>query len=197
MPTPRRSPTSPTMPAWRKPLQPAPPYGLDDALTFVDNTEVGPATLEPRALSQERGRGLRRDGASDAARRRALRARLLGRTAPFWGLGARHQPWLTHDDFALQTWARATSQRRRGSPTALRVGCSKCGFEYAGQGMGPSLFHRGMVPIDRFQLGSSSGRRSRTGGEDRRRGMTSVAETFRPRGADRATSQGRGVGNEV
>jgi hypothetical protein len=28
----------------------------------------------------------------------------------------------------------------------------KCGFQYAGQGMGPSLFLRGMVPVDRFRL---------------------------------------------
>ena len=40
---------------------------------------------------------------------------------------------------------------RISNPASRRV-LEKCGFQYAGQGMGPSLFHRGLVPIDRFRL---------------------------------------------
>ncbi len=35
---------------------------------------------------------------------------------------------------------------------ASRRVMEKCGFQYVGQGMGPSLFFRGMVPVDRFRL---------------------------------------------
>jgi len=46
----------------------------------------------------------------------------------------------------------AVAATARVTNGASRRVLEKCGFQFAGQGMGPSLFHRGMVPIDRFRL---------------------------------------------
>lgn len=128
------------------------PYGLDDALAFVDNTEVGPTRWNLGLYLKHEGAGfvgtahlMPRDG------ERFVLGYWVGR--PYWDRGLATEAAQALCDFAFQSLgAGAIAATSRVTNGASRRVLEKCGFQYAGQGMGPSLFHRGMVPIDRFRL---------------------------------------------
>ncbi len=128
------------------------PYGLDDALAFIDNAEVGPARwnlglyLKDEAAAFVGMVGLMpRDG------ERHVLGYWVGR--PYWNRGLATEAAQALCDHAFETLgADALAATARVTNGASRRVLEKCGFQYAGQGMGPSLYHRGMVPIDRFRL---------------------------------------------
>ena len=72
---------------------------------------------------------------------------------PHWGKGYATEAaqGLIDTLFSLVDIPAIDADTRVINPASRRV-LEKCGFQFAGQGMGPSLFHRGMVPIDRFRL---------------------------------------------
>ncbi len=128
------------------------PYGLDDALAFVDNAEVGPARWNLGLYLKSEDAAfvgtahlMPRDG------ERFVLGYWIGR--PFWDRGLATEAAQALCDFAFQSLgAGAIAATSRVTNGASRRVLEKSGFQYAGQGMGPSLFHRGMVPIDRFRL---------------------------------------------
>lgn len=128
------------------------PYGIDDALAFVDNAEVGPARWNLGLYAKDDGAAfvgmiglMPRDGD------RFVLGYWIGR--PYWNRGFATEAAQTLCDFAFsRAEAPAIAATTRVTNGASRRILEKCGFQYAGQGMGPSLFHRGMVPIDRFRL---------------------------------------------
>jgi RimJ/RimL family protein N-acetyltransferase len=128
------------------------PYGLDDALAYVDNTEIGPSRWNLGLYLKADGAGfigtaslMPRDG------ERFVLGYWIGR--PYWNRGLATEAAQALSDFAFSRLeAPAIAATARVTNGASRRVLEKCGFQYAGQGMGPSLFHRGMVPIDRFRL---------------------------------------------
>lgn len=128
------------------------PYGLDDAFAFIDNAEVGPARWNLGIYLKDEGAefvgmvGLMpRDG------ERFVLGYWIGR--PHWNRGLATEAAQALIDFAFSRLeAPAVAATARVTNGASRRVLEKCGFQYAGQGMGPSLFHRGMVPIDRFRI---------------------------------------------
>jgi len=128
------------------------PYGLDDALAFIDNTEAGPARWTLGLYLKDEGSRfigtaslMPRDG------ERFVLGYWVGR--PYWGRGLATEAAQALSDFAFGALeAEAVAATSRVTNGASRRVLEKCGFQYAGQGMGPSLFYRGMVPIDRFRL---------------------------------------------
>lgn len=128
------------------------PYGLDDALSYIDNAEVGPARWNLGLHLKEEGAAfvgtaslMPRDG------ERFVIGYWIGR--PYWNRGLATEAAQALTDFAFSRLdAAAIAATSRVTNGASRRVLEKCGFQYAGQGMGPSLFHRGMVPIDRFRL---------------------------------------------
>lgn len=128
------------------------PYGIDDALAYIDNTEVGPhrwnlgihlAGPSPEFVGTVSL--MPRDG------ERFVLGYWIGR--PHWGKGLATEATQALVDFAFSRLdAQAVSATSRVTNGASRRVLEKCGFQYAGQGMGPSLYFRGMVPIDRFRL---------------------------------------------
>jgi RimJ/RimL family protein N-acetyltransferase len=131
------------------------PYGIADARAFIENTEVSAARVNF-------GIYLKRSGKADAEfvgtvslmPRDGERFSLgywIGR--PHWGKGIATEAARAIVDFAFQRLdASAVAGSARVTNGASRRVMEKCGFQYAGQGMGPSLFLRGMVPVDRFRL---------------------------------------------
>lgn len=129
------------------------PYGLDDALAWIDNTEVGASRINLgiyRKASTDDGfigtvSLMPRDG------ERFVVGYWIGR--PHWGQGYATEATQAVVDLAFgQLGVDAVAATTRVTNGASRRVLEKSGFQYAGQGMGPSLFHRGMVPIDRFRL---------------------------------------------
>ncbi|MCE1235563.1 MAG: GNAT family N-acetyltransferase [Hyphomicrobiales bacterium] len=128
------------------------PYGLDDALAFIDNTEVGPTRWNLGIHLKDEDAGfvgvaglMPRDG------ERFVLGYWIGR--PYWNRGLATEAAQALIDFAFSRLeAPAVSATARVTNGASRRVLEKCGFQYAGQGMGPSLYHRGMVPIDRFRI---------------------------------------------
>ncbi len=128
------------------------PYGIDDALAYIDNTEVSATRINLGIYVKGEGEGfigtaslMPRDG------ERFVVGYWIGR--PFWGRGFATEAVQTMVDLAFgQIGVEAVAATARVTNGASRRVLEKCGFQFAGQGMGPSLFHRGMVPIDRFRL---------------------------------------------
>lgn len=129
------------------------PYGLDDAISYIDNTEVGPARwnlgihLKTAEASEFIGTVslMPRDG------ERFVLGYWVGR--PYWSKGLTTEAAQALVDYAFSVLgAEAVAATARVTNGASRRVLEKCGFQYAGQGMGPSLYFRGMVPIDRFRL---------------------------------------------
>jgi RimJ/RimL family protein N-acetyltransferase len=128
------------------------PYTLDDAIAYIDNTEVSATRINLGVYVKGEADGfigtvslMPRDG------ERFVVGYWIGR--PFWGRGYATEAAQATVDLAFGRLGvdaiAATARVTNG--TSRRV-LEKCGFQFAGQGMGPSLFHRGMVPIDRFRL---------------------------------------------
>jgi RimJ/RimL family protein N-acetyltransferase len=133
------------------------PYGLDDALSYVDNTEVGPARwnlgvhLKGETTSEFIGTVslMPREG------ERFFLGYWIGR--PYWGKGLAAEAAQALVDYAFAALdADAVAATTRVTNAQSRRVLEKCGFQYCGQGMGPSLYFRGMVPIDRFRLDRST-----------------------------------------
>lgn len=128
------------------------PYGLDDALAYVDNTEVSEARINLGVYVKAEAESfvgtmslMPRDG------ERFVVGYWIGR--PYWGRGYATEATQAILDLAFGgLGVDAVAATTRVTNGASRRVLEKCGFQYAGQGMGPSLFHRGMVPIDRFRL---------------------------------------------
>ncbi|NLH81560.1 MAG: GNAT family N-acetyltransferase [Phyllobacteriaceae bacterium] len=128
------------------------PYRLDDALAFVDNVEEGPTRwnlglyLKDEAAAFVGMVGLMpRDG------ERHVLGYWIGR--PYWNQGLATEAAQALCDHAFEALgAGALAATARVTNGASRRVLEKCGFQYAGQGMGPSLYHRGLVPIERFRL---------------------------------------------
>ena len=129
------------------------PYGVDDARAFIENTEVSPARVN-FGIYRKRAGGSDFIGIIGLMPRDGERHNLgywLGQ--PFWGQGLATEAARALVDFAFSHLeAPAISGSTRVANGASRRVLEKCGFQYVGQGMGPSLFYRGMVPVDRFRL---------------------------------------------
>jgi RimJ/RimL family protein N-acetyltransferase len=131
------------------------PYGLDDALAYIDNTEIGVTRINLGVYLKGEAGGfigtvslMPRDG------ERFVVGYWIGR--PYWGKGYATEASQAIVDLAFaRIGVDAVAATTRVTNGASRRVLEKCGFQYAGQGMGPSLFHRGMVPIDRFRLDRS------------------------------------------
>lgn len=128
------------------------PYGLADALAYVDNAEVGPARWNLGLyLKAEEARFVGTASLMPRDGERFVLGYWVGR--PYWNRGLATEAAQALCDFAFSRLeAPAIAATARVTNGASRRVLEKCGFQYAGQGMGPSLFHRGMVPIDRFRL---------------------------------------------
>jgi RimJ/RimL family protein N-acetyltransferase len=128
------------------------PYTVADALTFIDNTDVSPLRVNFGVYAKDEGGAfvgtaslMPRDGERFAA------GYWIGR--PFWGRGYATEAAQALVDLAFDRLdAPSVAGSCRVTNGASRRVLEKCGFQYAGQGMGPSLFLRGMVPVDRFRL---------------------------------------------
>ena len=128
------------------------PYGVDDALAYIDNTEVSEARINLGIYLKGEADGfvgtvslMPRDG------ERFVVGYWIGR--PFWGKGYATEAVQAMIDLAFaRLGVDAVAATTRVTNGSSRRVLEKCGFQFAGQGMGPSLFHRGMVPIDRFRL---------------------------------------------
>ncbi len=127
------------------------PYGRDDALAFIDGTDVGPHRLTLAIYRRDDGAFLGTIGLMPRDGERSVIGYWLGR--PHWGRGLATEAVQAVVDFAFEViGSDAVAATARVTNGASRRVLEKCGFQYAGQGMGPSLYHRGMVPIDRFRL---------------------------------------------
>lgn len=128
------------------------PYGVDDALAYIDNTEVSAMRINLGIYLKGEADGfvgtvslMPRDG------ERFVVGYWVGR--PFWGKGYATEAVQAMIDLAFgRLGVDAVAATARVTNGTSRRVLEKCGFQFAGQGMGPSLFHRGMVPIDRFRL---------------------------------------------
>jgi RimJ/RimL family protein N-acetyltransferase len=129
------------------------PYGLEDARAFIDNTEVNLARVNfgvyLKCADSMNFVGtvslMPRDGEKFAI------GYWIGQ--PYWGQGLATEAARAMVDLAFQRLdAEAVGGAARVTNGASRRVMEKCGFQYAGQGMGSSLFLRGMVPVDRFRL---------------------------------------------
>lgn len=128
------------------------PYTLEDAVAYIDNTEITASRINLGVYVKGEDEGfigtvslMPRDG------ERFVVGYWIGR--PFWGKGYATEASQATVDLAFgQLGVDAVAATARVTNGASRRVLEKCGFQFAGQGMGPSLFHRGMVPIDRFRL---------------------------------------------
>lgn len=128
------------------------PYGLDDAHAYIDNTEVSTTRINLGVYLRDAADGfigtaslMPRDG------ERFVVGYWIGR--PHWGKGYATEAVQAIVDLAFDRLAvEAVAATARVTNGASRRVLEKCGFQFAGSGMGPSLYHRGMVPIDRFRL---------------------------------------------
>ena len=129
------------------------PYGIDDARVFIDNTEVN-ATRVNFGIYAKRAGGADFVGTISLMPRDGEKFTIgywIGR--PYWGDGLATEASRAMVDLAFQRLdAPAVAGSARVTNGASRRVMEKCGFQYVGQGMGPSLFLRGMVPVDRFRL---------------------------------------------
>jgi RimJ/RimL family protein N-acetyltransferase len=128
------------------------PYSVEDAVAYIDNTAVTPLRVNYGIYAKERDGAFvgtvslqPRDGERYAI------GYWVGR--PYWGTGFATEAAQALVDLAFDRLeAPSVAGSCRVTNSASRRVLEKCGFQYAGQGMGPSLFFRGMVPVDRFRL---------------------------------------------
>jgi RimJ/RimL family protein N-acetyltransferase len=130
------------------------PYGTDDARVFIENTEVNASRVNFGIYLKRAGPGADFVGTISLMPRDGEKFVIgywIGR--PYWGDGLATEAARAMVDFAFQRLdAPAVAGSSRVTNGSSRRVMEKCGFQYVGQGMGPSLFLRGMVPVDRFRL---------------------------------------------
>jgi RimJ/RimL family protein N-acetyltransferase len=129
------------------------PYGLEDAFAYIDNVEINLSRINLGIyLAGEADGGfigtvslMPRDG------ERFVVGYWIGR--PYWGKGYATEAVQAIVDLAFgRLEVDAVAATTRVTNGASRQVLEKCGFQFAGSGMGPSLYHRGMVPIDKFRM---------------------------------------------
>ena len=128
------------------------PYGLDDAHAYIDNIEVSLRRINLGIYLKDGTEEflgtvslMPRDG------ERFVVGYWIGR--PHWGKGYATEAVQAIVDLAFgRLGVDAVAATARVTNGSSRRVLEKCGFQFAGSGMGPSLYHRGMVPIDRFRL---------------------------------------------
>jgi RimJ/RimL family protein N-acetyltransferase len=129
------------------------PYGTEEACAFIDNTEVSHSRVNFGVYLKGPARPafvgtvslMPRDG------EKLSLGYWIGQ--PHWGKGLATEAARAMVDLAFERLdASAVASVSRVTNGASRRVLEKCGFQYSGQGMGPSLFLRGMVPVDRFRL---------------------------------------------
>lgn len=128
------------------------PYTVADALAYIENTDVSPLRVNFGIYAKDDGGRfvgtvslMPRDGERFAV------GYWIGR--PFWSRGYATEATQAMVDLAFERLdAPSVAGSCRVTNGASRRVLEKCGFQYAGQGMGPSLFLRGMVPVDRFRI---------------------------------------------
>ncbi|MEJ1160253.1 GNAT family N-acetyltransferase [Prosthecomicrobium sp. N25] len=128
------------------------PYTVADALAFIDNTDVSPLRVNFGIYSKDDdGRFVGTASLMPRDGERFAVGYWIGR--PFWGRGWATEATQAMVDLAFDRLeAPSVAGSCRVTNGASRRVLEKSGFQYAGQGMGPSLFFRGMVPVDRFRL---------------------------------------------
>jgi RimJ/RimL family protein N-acetyltransferase len=129
------------------------PYGIEDARIYIDNTEVTPTRMN-LGIYLKSDVGAEFVGTVSLMPRDGEKVTIgywIGR--PYWGAGLATEAARAMVDLAFQRLdAHAVAGAARVTNGASRRVMEKCGFQYVGQGMGPSLFFRGMVPVGRFRL---------------------------------------------
>ncbi|MBT9291040.1 GNAT family N-acetyltransferase [Prosthecodimorpha staleyi] len=128
------------------------PYSVADALAFIDNTDVSPLRVNFGIYAKDdAGRFIGTASLMPRDGERFVVGYWIGR--PHWGLGYATEATQAMVDLAFDRLdAPSVSASCRVTNGASRRVLEKSGFQYAGQGMGPSLFLRGMVPVDRFRI---------------------------------------------
>ena len=126
------------------------PYTLADALAFIDNTEVGPLRVNLGIYAKDAG-FIGTIGLMPGEGERVALGYWIGQ--PYWGRGYATEAAQAMVDLAFQRLeAPFVATSARVTNAASRRVLEKTGFQWAGQGMGPSLYFRGMVPVDRFRI---------------------------------------------
>lgn len=128
------------------------PYTAADAMAFIDNTDVSPLRINFGIYAKdEGGRFVGTASLMPREGERFVVGYWVGR--PYWGRGYATEATQAMVDLAFERLdAPSVAASARVTNGASRRVLEKSGFQYAGQGMGPSLFYRGMVPVDRFRL---------------------------------------------
>lgn len=128
------------------------PYSVADAQAFIDNTDVSPLRINFGVYAKgEEGRFVGTASLMPRDGERFVVGYWIGR--PHWGRGYATEATQAMVDLAFERLeAPSVAASCRVTNGASRRVLEKSGFQYAGQGMGPSLFYRGMVPVDRFRL---------------------------------------------
>lgn len=128
------------------------PYTVADAVAYIDNTDVSPLRVNFGIYAKDDdGRFVGTVSLMPRDGERFAVGYWVGR--PYWGHGYATEATQAMVDLAFDRLdAPAVGGSCRVTNAASRRVLEKCGFQYAGQGMGPSLFFRGMVPVDRFRL---------------------------------------------
>jgi RimJ/RimL family protein N-acetyltransferase len=126
------------------------PYTLADALAFIDNTEVGPLRVNFGIYSKDDG-FVGTIGLMPGEGERVTLGYWVGEA--YWGRGYATEAAQAMVDLAFERLdAPFVAASARVTNSASRRVLEKTGFQWAGQGMGPSLYFRGMVPVDRFRI---------------------------------------------
>jgi RimJ/RimL family protein N-acetyltransferase len=126
------------------------PYTLADAIAFIDNTEVGPVRVNFGIYIKDEG-FVGTIGLMPGEGERVTLGFWIGQ--PHWGRGLATEATQAMVDFAFEHLdAPFVAASARVTNSASRRVLEKSGFQWSGQGMGASLYYRGMVPVDRFRI---------------------------------------------
>lgn len=126
------------------------PYTLSDALSFIDNTEVTTSRVNFGIYLKD-GTFIGTAGLMAREGERLSLGYWIGR--PYWNKGYATEAAQAMVDLAFERLdAPHVAGSARVTNSASRRVLEKSGFQWAGQGMSPSLFHRGMVPVDKFRI---------------------------------------------
>jgi RimJ/RimL family protein N-acetyltransferase len=126
------------------------PYTLSDALSFIDNTEVSQHRVNFGIYLTD-GTFIGTTGLLARDGERLTLVYWIGR--PYWNKGYATEAAQAMVDLAFERLGGPhVAGSARVTNSASRRVLEKSGFQWAGQGMSPSLYHRGMVPVDRFRI---------------------------------------------
>lgn len=128
------------------------PYTAADAIAYIDNTAVSQLRVNFGIYAKgEDGRFVGTVSLMPRDGERFAVGYWIGR--PYWNRGYATEATQALVDLAFERLdAPSVAGSCRVTNAGSRRVLEKCGFQYSGQGMGPSLFFRGMVPVDRFRL---------------------------------------------